>query len=222
MAIEGTTGAFCARGPWESDGRLMGGMTDEELMLRFSQSLADEPFEELIRRYGEPAWHVARTLLGAHAPAEDAVQEAFLHAVRSKATYRPGASFRNWFYAILRNVCCDELRRRAGARPAEDTEAEPVIDCDPAAPLALRESAAAAWRALSEVPEHEREVLALRFHGDLDFAEIARCCGISSIAARQRASRGLDELRRRLTGDSVTLSAETRNPVGAQVRRSEA
>jgi RNA polymerase sigma-70 factor (ECF subfamily) len=194
--------------------------TDEELMFRFVRSVADAPFEELIRRYGKPAWHVAAALLGAGAAAEDAVQEAFLHVIRARATYRPGASFRNWFYAILRNVCCDQLRRPVEAPATDDDSGAPAIECDPAATVLFREQAAAAWRALGELPAHEREVLALRFHGGLDFTEIARCCGITSIAARQRASRGLDELRRRLSGDPVTSSDNVRKAdVEAATRR---
>ncbi len=197
-------------------------LTDEELMSSFCAYLDEARFEVLLRRYGDPAWHVAAALLGTGTVAEDAVQEAFLHVIRSKATYHRGASFRNWFYAILRNVCCDELRRPAEAQMPDDEANSHAIECDPAATIVFREQAAAAWQAMGELPAHEREVLALRFYGGLDFSEIADCCGISSTAARQRASRGLDELRRRLARNPVTSSGDVRRPSVEQAIRREA
>ncbi len=190
----------------------VGARSDEELMAAFSASLEERCFEELARRYGEKAWHVAAALVGAGPAAEDAVQEAFLRVVRSASTYRRGESFRNWFFAVLRNVCRDELRRPAPGRASEEEAAAAIAGSDPAAAASRREEAAAAWRALSALPGHEREVLALRFYGGLDFPEIARACGISTVAARQRASRGLSSLRRLLGWKPVTPCGPVRNP----------
>ena len=50
-------------------------------------------------------------MLASFEEAEDAVQETFLRAWRSRATFDGGSLFRAWLYRIATNVCIDTLRR---------------------------------------------------------------------------------------------------------------
>ena len=170
---------------------------DEALMDAFRAEGDERVFEELVRRHSASAYRAALAIVGAGGPAEDAVQESFLRLVRARRAWKPGANFRSWFYSILRNVCRDELRR--AARPEPDL-VEPLAPSEPPATFDLREQAAAAAQAFAELPEGEREVLSLRIHGGLEFSQIAQAVGISAEAAKKRACRALELLRRRLSG----------------------
>jgi RNA polymerase sigma-70 factor (ECF subfamily) len=170
---------------------------DEALMDAFRAEGDERVFEELVRRHSASAYRAALAIVGLAGTAEDAVQESFLRLVRARRDWKPGSNFRSWFYSILRNVCRDELRRVA--RPEPD-RAEPSASAEPSAALDLREQAAAAARAFAELPEGEREVLSLRIHGGLEFSQIASAVGISAEAAKKRACRALELLRRRLSG----------------------
>ena len=169
---------------------------DEALMDGFARSADEALFEELVRRHTAAAYRAALALLSDSGAADDAVQEGFLRLIRARRSWRPGSSFRSWFFAILRNACRDELRRESRPAPPRAT---PAAAPEPLERLQAREQAAAAARAFAELPEGEREVLALRIHGGLEFAQIAAACGISAEAAKKRACRALEILRRRLS-----------------------
>ena len=171
---------------------------DEELIEKLRSS-SDEPvFEELVRRYVSPAYRMALIMLGIREDAEDAVQECFLRLIRARSSYRSGMRFSRWFFAILRNVCRDEVRRRLRAAGGIEKPTARNVELDPSARLELRERVQAAYDAFDRLPEPEREALTLRIHGGLEFSEIAAICGISVEAAKKRAYRGLDRLRREL------------------------
>src|SRR5207249_5924994 len=51
-------------------------------------------------------------MLASFDEAEDAVQETFLRAWRSRETFEGDDLFRAWLYRIATNVCLDVLRRR--------------------------------------------------------------------------------------------------------------
>jgi len=167
-------------------------------MSRLRSRAGDRVFEELARRHAGRAYRVARACLGGPEAAEDAVQECFLRLVRARGTYRPGMRFSPWFYALLRNACRDELRRRARARSHGGELPEPAGGADPCAQVLAREDLRAARLAFGRLPAPEREVLALRLGGGLEFSAIAGACGISTDAAKKRAYRGLARLRRDL------------------------
>lgn len=55
-------------------------------------------------------------LLGSSGNEEDLVQETYLRAMRSLATFRGDAPVQAWLLSIARNVCADDVRRRSRQR----------------------------------------------------------------------------------------------------------
>jgi len=126
-------------------------------------------------------------MLGSPFDAEDAVQDAFVRAWRSRDRFEGRAAMRSWLYRIATNVCLDMLKgkqRRArpmdlGASsepieanlnvPAEVTWIEPIPqqlvspEGDPADVTVARESVRLAFvAALQHLPARQRAVLILR------------------------------------------------------------
>src|SRR6266567_2413644 len=89
-------------------------------MLRFgtSSSQDDKPlagFEELAMPLFDSLYNFARWLVHNQNDAEDLVQETYLKALRSFASFQPGTNFRAWIFQILRNTflsSCSKLERR--------------------------------------------------------------------------------------------------------------
>ncbi len=69
-------------------------------------------FTTLVVRHTQRLYGLALRLLGNSEEAEDATQEAFIHAYTHLVSFHGSASFATWLYRILLNVCRDQLRRR--------------------------------------------------------------------------------------------------------------
>jgi len=131
-------------------------------------------FEQALRPLLPRSAGYARALLGERGQAEDAVQQAALRAWEKRAGYDRALPFRPWWFAILRNQCLDMLRSRKRA-PA-------TMDIDQASLAVPGDESAMDRRALevamAALPDMHREILVLRYHGDLDYEELARVLAI--------------------------------------------
>ena len=187
--------------------------TSEALMARYQRRLDAEAFGQLVSRFLAPGLAVARQALAERALAEDAVQEAFLRIVRSRERYDIRKPFSAWFYAILRNVCTDMLRRRArqttmmkglAARAKPQVQEPAHASVDAADLLAL-------------LPDDARTVLARRIVHDLPFRDVAAALGISEEAAKKRAQRALRQLRKLCTREPLRRAGPPSAPLLAAV-----
>lgn len=140
------------------------------------------------------------SLLGDAAAAEDVTALAFerLYRARSRLDRRRGTP-RAWLFAIARNAALDELRARR-RRPEQQLSDAPAATADAAEALADVERRARVHDALLGLPLRERELVLLKFHGQLTNAELARALGISESNAGTRLHRALGTLRARSAG----------------------
>jgi RNA polymerase sigma factor (sigma-70 family) len=151
--------------------------------------------EALYRGARDDVYAYVATLLHDRAAAEDVTAQAFERAVRRRRTYdaRKGSP-RAWIFGIARNAALDELRRRRRSaalvtEPVDPAAAAPEDDAD----RALQR--AAVRTALAALPARERELVALKFHGGLDNAELARVLGVSVSNAGTQLHRAMTKLR---------------------------
>jgi RNA polymerase sigma-70 factor (ECF subfamily) len=171
-------------------------------------------FGELEQYRGELTAYCYR-MLGSPFDAEDAVQDAFVRAWRSRDSFEGRSALRSWLYRIATNVCLDTLKgkeRRArpmdlgpSAEPIESnlhipdevTWLEPIPmrlvapDRDPADVAVANESVRLAFvAALQRLPARQRAVLILREVLDWQASEVAELLdtSVASVnSALQRA-----------------------------------
>jgi len=87
-------------------------------------SLGDpQAFDELARIYRRELHVHCYRMLGSVLDAEDLVQETFLRAWRSRASYLHHASPRTWLYRIATNACLSALTHRSRRMLPEDLRA---------------------------------------------------------------------------------------------------
>jgi RNA polymerase sigma-70 factor, ECF subfamily len=154
---------------------------DERDLVLAAQRGEREAFSELVRRHQRRAYAVARSIVINHEDAEDAVQEAFLHAFKAIDRFLPDQAFGAWLHRIVANAALDATRRRKvrDADELPETVASPFRD--PAVGDELRRRLKEALEAL---PERQRAVIVLHDVEGYKHAEIGRMLDIPEGTAR--------------------------------------
>lgn len=162
-----------------------------------------EAFVAVVRRHDGRMRALAAKLLGGDRDAvDDALQEAYVRAYRSLASFRRDAEFPTWLYRIAYNACVDELRR-AGRRPAPVDTGDTVWDRPAAAsgPDAVVSAADEADRALAALPPEQRGALVLIDGEGFDHESAARILGVPPGTVASRLSRARATARRLIERD---------------------
>jgi RNA polymerase sigma-70 factor (ECF subfamily) len=158
--------------------------------------LDEEAFDRLFRESAADVHGYAISLLGNRAAAEDVTALAFerLYRARARLDHGRGAP-RAWLFAIARNAALDELRRRT--RHPQSELPEEIHDGGDAGEDAFEQLArrATVRNALAALPLREREVVLLKFHGQLSNSELAKALDVSESNAGTRLHRALTRLR---------------------------
>jgi RNA polymerase sigma-70 factor, ECF subfamily len=140
-----------------------------------------------LRRY-------ARALTRDQSRADDLVQSCLCRAVAKQNLWEPGTDLRAWLFTILHNQHVNDVRRSARegvAIPVEDMAPALTAAADPEASLQLRDLE----RALSRLPDEQRQVILLVGLEGMRYEEAATILGIPIGTVRSRLSRGRETLR---------------------------
>ena len=154
--------------------------------------------------------HIERQLLRYPISDEDRrdlLQSTLMQVIRRVGSFRGDSSFSTWLFRVTANEALMMMRsqRRHRARLVEGLEFEELENL-PAAndafddtgadgTAATRERDARVRRALDELPEDYRDVVALHYHQDLGLQEIARRLSTTESAVRSRLHRARSRLR---------------------------
>lgn len=153
----------------------------------------------------QTAYRSACLILGSHADAEDAVQEAFLRVWRFRGAIPPGEGRRRWLYRVVVNVCLTRLRS-AEHRHTRAVGPDDLIRLSQSrAPsprttdVQVEESVRAedVVVALTRLPETLRVPVVLRYYAGLSEREIATAIRRRPGTVKSR----LFEARKRLAAD---------------------
>jgi RNA polymerase sigma-70 factor (ECF subfamily) len=156
----------------------------------------DTAFDVLFRESAGDVHAYAISLLGDRSAAEDVTALAFERVYRSRARLDRGRGTpRAWLFAVARNAALDELRRRR-RNPNFELDEDRWGDLRSEQDLEQVERRATVRDALASLPLRERELVLLKFHGQLSNSELARALGISESNAGSRLHRALTRLRK--------------------------
>lgn len=186
-----------------------------------SDTLRDEPkliaailggetqlFHELIRPHERSVFAMAMSLLQNEADAEDAMQETFLKAFRSLASFRGDARFSTWLISIVLNEARSKLRRKKlislDAEPDGDNPSDfsPALLRDwhevPSQALERHEMKQMLQDAIAALPDGYRVVFLLREVEELSTQEAAAMLQMNESALKVRLHRARMMLQKEL------------------------
>ena len=171
-----------------------------------------DAYRHLVDRESASVVRACHRILGDLHEAEDAAQEAFVTAYRSLASWRGDGPFGAWLTRIAVRIALRQVGQRrsvtwldpgrsdtrsgdagSAANDAQSVQASPRTD---PAMLAIRAERESDLRsAVSGLPEPYREVVTLRFFGELSLDEIARQTERPLATVKTHLRRGLLRLR---------------------------
>ena len=152
---------------------------------------ADEALEQLYAAHWRRLVRLSVLLVHDQGLAEEIVQDAFVAVHDHWRRLRdPDKAL-----AYLRQAVVNRSRSALRHRGVVDRHAAAQRIVDAPDPTPAADQRAAVLAALRDLPQRQREVLALRYYLDLSEAEIAETLGISRGAVKSHAARGAANLR---------------------------
>jgi len=178
-------------------------------MLRFGTSFSQNDtsgtgFEELAMPLLDSLYNFARWLAHNETDAEDLVQDTYLKALGSFASFQQGTNFRAWMFKILKNTflsSCSKLERRmtVAMDSEEECQAESAVDCEtPETILINRANSQMVRKAIDDLPVHYRETLLLCDVEEMSYREIAEILSIPLGTVMSRLARARKAVRESL------------------------
>ncbi len=178
----------------------------EDIGMERLASVDEAEFSRLVEQHHRELHVHSYRMLGSFQDAEDAVQETFLRAWRSRGTFEGRSTFRAWLYRIATHACLDLIakRRPAPALGGEVLWLQPYPD-----------------RLLDEVradPADEPEVVAVA----RETIELAYVVAVQHLAPRPRAVLVLRDVLGWPAKDVADLLGDSVNSVNSALQRARA
>ena len=189
-------------------------MAYETELVRKARDGDRRAFDRLVELHLPQVWATVWRVLRHHEDTEDVVQEVFVTAHRALSGFRGDAKLSTWIFRISKNHCINRLKylkRRGRGRSDNYAEAnELAINDSVGAPVkpdeVLEASREREWvhRAIAELAEDQRMLVALRDIEGLSYEEIVEITELPEGTVKSRLHRA----REKLAGILERLEAE--------------
>lgn len=172
----------------------------ETELVRLAKARQPEAIRTIIRRYNQRLYRLARAILRDDGDAEEAVQEAYLHAFAAIGNFRGEATLATWLSRITVNEALGQLRRRKRRAKLQSDLATPMTASvipfpvapsadDPERSMAQREILQLVEQASDHLPEAYRVVFVARIIEGLTVDETAAALELRPATVKTRLHR---------------------------------
>lgn len=165
-------------------------------------------YKGLMERHRQAIFHIILKIVRDNEVAADMVQETFMKAFSSLATYRSEFKFSTWLYRIAANTAIDHLRKQRMKMlsldsPPQSTDGPVEIEVpdnsyNPEKDLINREQRISINDAIEALPEKYRVVIIYRHKDDKSYDEIADALSLPVGTVKARIFRARELLKKKL------------------------
>ncbi len=134
-------------------------------------------FNELVRRYQEKVYWIARRVIGSHEEADDIVQDAFVRVYEGLKGFRGDANFYTWLYRIAMNLSLNALRKKRLKEivPYDEVLEEMVPgNMETDGNLRQQEYRTILEEAIARLPAKQKLVFTMRYYDEMPYEEMAK------------------------------------------------
>lgn len=180
-------------------------MNGPELLTRYRLAGSEAAFADLLRRFTNLVYSIAKRRVANTSLAEEVTQTVFTRLAKTPPNLKSEGELIAWLHRTTIHVAIDawrsETRRRA--REQEAVLMQPTHDED-----------ARLWEAmtphldeaLDQLPDDDRQAVLLRFFEQMAMRDIGGILGVNEDAAKMRVKRALDRLRDQLARRGVVCT----------------
>lgn len=160
-------------------------MQNEENLVRRAQQRDEQAFAQLYEEYFDKIYRYVTLRIGDRMEAEDITQQVFLNAIKAISSFKwRGIPFSAWLFRIAHNQVVDYLRRKTKRATAPLDESLVAGDYDPQQIAEKRLDIERLVAATGKLTPAQKEVISLRFAGELSVAQVAKIMGRSEGAVK--------------------------------------
>lgn len=153
-----------------------GPKTDLELIDEFRRGEI-ACFSELVRRYQQKVYWIARRVVGTHEDADDVVQDVFVRVYEALSDFRAESGFFTWMYRITVNVSLNALRKKrvkSFLRYDEMEEELESADDRSDTHVLQKEYQSILEQAIDRLPPKQKMVFMMRYYEEIPYDEMAK------------------------------------------------
>ena len=161
--------------------------------------------ERALKEYEGALIGYAASILHDVERARDVVQDTFVKLYQQEPGKVATPALKSWLYTVCRNRSFDILRKekRMSVVENETMERLEVADDDPAEAAQREESHSEVMRFLERLPPNQKEVIRLKFQGEMSYKEISEVTSLSVSNVGFLMHTGLKRLRQLLSHQAV-------------------
>jgi RNA polymerase sigma-70 factor (ECF subfamily) len=181
---------------------------EDEILIKEALAGNQKAFKLLLNKHREAIYHVILKIVHNQEEARDLVQETFMKAFGSLATYKSEYRFTTWLYRIAANNSIDYLRRKkidslSLDQPLETKDGNVGIELadwtyNPEMDLDSKQKVLSINQAIDSLPQKYREVILYRHKQDKSYEQIAEILGIPVGTVKARIFRARELLKKKL------------------------
>ena len=181
---------------------------DEAELIADALKGSQKAYRLLLERHGAAIYHIIYKIVRDEETARDLVQETFMKAFSSLASYRSEYRFSTWLYKIAANCSIDFLRKKRIKALSLDRKIEtadgsvevevPDYSFHPGRDLERKQKMVSIETAIDSLPEKYKEVIEHRHKHDKSYEEIAELLDIPVGTVKARIFRARELLKKKL------------------------